>query len=218
MSPCGVVPLFGTEPRLGENERLSEVRFSSRMLSPGGRGKGSGVGVAVLLGRKIVLKPLPTQSPTNAASGPRGAGGAVGPAILCSGRSSPNTKSKGSLMDALGFVSLIRQSFSWERVNSRKGVNSRSVPLQGHEHSCHGHREVMSRSYESDRMRSGINGQASGDGRFTRRPGGADTSDGRGSRSRAARHNRRSRRVGKEPSAAGRATVARAGRGEKAGL
>lgn len=71
---------MGTDPKLGENDRLSEVRFSSRMLSRGGGGGGTGfgrcVGVAVLSGRKIVLKPFPTQSPTNADRGPNGAGGA----------------------------------------------------------------------------------------------------------------------------------------------
>src|ERR1035441_1722534 len=111
MSACAAVPRLGTEPRLGENERLSEVRFSSRILSRGGGGAGtglgSGVGEAALSGRKIVLKPLPTQSPTNAASGPRGGGGVDGAACLLSGRTCPKTKSLGSLMDALGVVSLI---------------------------------------------------------------------------------------------------------------
>src|ERR1035441_10862225 len=49
------------------------------MLSRGGGGGGTGfgsdVGVAVLSGRKMVLKPFPTQSPTNAESGPSGGGG-----------------------------------------------------------------------------------------------------------------------------------------------
>ena len=82
----GVVPRFGTEPRLLENVSSSEVRFSSKMLSRRGEsGFGSGVGVTLLSGRKIVLKPFPTQSPTNAASGPRGAGGGGVWATLWSG-------------------------------------------------------------------------------------------------------------------------------------
>ena len=76
------VPRFGTVPRLFEKERFSEVRFSSRILSRGGGGGGTGfgsmVGVAALSGRKMVLKPFPTKSPTNAESGPRGGGGADG--------------------------------------------------------------------------------------------------------------------------------------------
>ena len=77
MSPCGVVPRLGTEPRLFENDEVfgGEVEFENVVARPGGSGLGSGVGVALLLGRKIVLKPLPTQSPTNAARGPRGGGG-----------------------------------------------------------------------------------------------------------------------------------------------
>jgi hypothetical protein len=74
---------LGTEPRLGENARVSEVRFSSRMLSVGGGGIGSGVGVCVLSGRKMVLKPLPVQLPVKAASGPR-----LGDARVSEGRCS----------------------------------------------------------------------------------------------------------------------------------
>src|ERR1700680_2215690 len=71
MSPC-TMPRFGTEPRLFEKERDSTVRFSSRTLSCGGiGGMGNGVGVAVLLGRKMVLKPLPSKLPLKSARGPR---------------------------------------------------------------------------------------------------------------------------------------------------
>src|ERR1700712_2147040 len=69
-SPCSA-PRFGTEPRLGENDRTSLVRLSSRMLSLVFCGIGSGVGVMGLFGRKMVLKPWPCQSPTKSASGPR---------------------------------------------------------------------------------------------------------------------------------------------------
>src|ERR1039458_9095895 len=85
-SGCAALPRFGTEPKLGENERLSEVRFNSKMLSRGGGGGGTGfgsdVGVAVLSGRKMVLKPFPTQSPTNAESGPSGGGGVGGTGLV----------------------------------------------------------------------------------------------------------------------------------------
>jgi hypothetical protein len=56
----------------GENDSVSEVRFSSRMLSLGGGGGaiGNDVGVVVLSGRKMVLKPLPLKVPAKALSGP----------------------------------------------------------------------------------------------------------------------------------------------------
>jgi hypothetical protein len=77
MSPC-TIPRLGTEPRPLENDRVSEVAFSSRMLSLLETGMGSGVGVAALSGRKIVLKPLPANVPVNSASGPKlGPGDAV---------------------------------------------------------------------------------------------------------------------------------------------
>src|SRR6266851_1330398 len=107
MSPCGVVPRLGTAPRLLEKASSSEVRFSSKMLSPGGSGFGSGVGVTELLGRKMVLKPFPTKSPANAASGPSGAGGGGVWATLWSGWTSLKKKSPGSLMVPLEPVSLI---------------------------------------------------------------------------------------------------------------
>jgi hypothetical protein len=88
------------------------VMFSSRMLSvagggPAGTGVGSGVGDLLLSGRKIVLKPLPFQPPTNATSGPRlggemAAGGGTAAArggttgALGIGGTSPNTKSSGT--------------------------------------------------------------------------------------------------------------------------
>src|SRR6266567_1467571 len=69
MSPC-TMPRLGTEPSLRENDKVSRVRFSSSTLSLPETGMGSGVGVAVLSGRKIVLKPLPLNVPVKAASGP----------------------------------------------------------------------------------------------------------------------------------------------------
>src|ERR1019366_1960395 len=83
MSPWGVVPRLGTAPRLGENDSVSDVRLSSRMLSmvAGGVGGGgligSGVGVTVLSGRKMVFKPGPVNVPVKAAIGPRLGAGAV---------------------------------------------------------------------------------------------------------------------------------------------
>src|SRR5580692_2193420 len=68
MSGC-TSPRLGTEPRLGENERVSWVRFSSSTLSLW-ICTGSGV-VVPLSGRKMVLKPLPLNAPVNADSGPR---------------------------------------------------------------------------------------------------------------------------------------------------
>src|SRR5271165_1580477 len=65
------------EPRLGENDKVSRVRFSSSTLSllsggsGGGTGRGSVVGDAVLSGRKMVLKPWPLNVPAKATSGPR---------------------------------------------------------------------------------------------------------------------------------------------------
>src|ERR1700682_4103798 len=106
MSPCFSVPRFGTVPRGEEKERVSEVRFSSRMLSLI-TGTGSGVGVTALSGRKMVLKPLPAQSPTRAASGPRGAGGGGGETVLRSERTNENLKPAVISVDTLGFESLI---------------------------------------------------------------------------------------------------------------
>jgi hypothetical protein len=65
------MPRLGTEPKAGENAKVSEVRFSSRTLSLPETGTGNGVGVTGLSGRKIVLKPLPAHLPANAASAPR---------------------------------------------------------------------------------------------------------------------------------------------------
>src|SRR5580704_10096563 len=86
MSPCAPEPRFGIDPRLLENDSVSSVRFNSRTLSEliGGV---KGVGVLVLSGRKIVLKPRPAQFPLKAASGPRlGAslGGSSGSRSRCS--------------------------------------------------------------------------------------------------------------------------------------
>src|SRR5271165_667603 len=71
MSAWAPEPRLGTEPRLGENDKVSRVRFSSSTLSLPVTGTGSGVGVAVLSGRKMVLKPWPLNVPAKAASGPR---------------------------------------------------------------------------------------------------------------------------------------------------
>src|ERR1035441_6546194 len=60
-----------------------------------------------LLGRKMVLKPLPTKSAAKAASGPSGGGTCGGAGLVWSGRSSPKKKSLGKLMDALVFESLM---------------------------------------------------------------------------------------------------------------
>src|SRR5580692_8879187 len=73
-------PRFGTDPRPGENERVSEVRLSSRTLSEVGTGMGSGVGVAGFCGRKIVLKPLPVKVPAKPASAPSVGGASLGAA------------------------------------------------------------------------------------------------------------------------------------------
>src|ERR1041384_7411500 len=72
------MPRLGTEPSGDENDSVSDVRLSSSTLSPTAGPLGSGVGVCVLLGRKIVLNPLPWKFPTNAASGPRLGAGAGG--------------------------------------------------------------------------------------------------------------------------------------------
>src|ERR1700681_3358720 len=118
MSPCGVVPRLGTAPSLLEKASSSEVRFSSKMLSPGGSGFGSGVGVTELLGRKMVLKPFPTKSPANAASGPSGAGGGGVWATLWSGWTSLKKKSPGSLMVPLEPESLISNPpYRWKSVH-----------------------------------------------------------------------------------------------------
>ena len=71
MSPC-LNPRLGTEPSAGEKDSVSEVRLISSTLSLGPvGGVGSGVGVWVLLGRKMVLRPWPLNVPANAVSGPR---------------------------------------------------------------------------------------------------------------------------------------------------
>src|ERR1700722_17872551 len=121
MSPCGSDPRLGTEPRLGENERVSEVRFSSKTLSvagsgPAGTGVGRFVGVLLLSGLKIVLKPVPVQVPTKAANAPR-LGGTIGagaaPAALggtsASGLvgTSPNKKPSGREIFAVDLTSAL---------------------------------------------------------------------------------------------------------------
>jgi hypothetical protein len=91
---------FGTEPRFLEDESVSAVRLSSRILSCGGAGggsMGSGVGEATMSGPKMVLKPFPAKSPLNAAGSPSG-GVVEGVLVWCgSGRSSPKRKSLGEL-------------------------------------------------------------------------------------------------------------------------
>ena len=114
MSPCGSDPRLGTEPKLGENDKVSEVIFNSRMLSEPATGAGSGVGVSLLFGRKIVLKPLPFQVPTKAANGPRlggtmGTGGGTSATLGSIGAiglegTSPNKKSSGREIFALGLI------------------------------------------------------------------------------------------------------------------
>src|ERR1700732_2814447 len=142
MSRCGSDPRLGTEPKLGENDKLSEVMFSSRMLAvagggPAATGVGSGVGVLLLSGRKIVLKPRPFQAPTNATSGPRlggemAAGGGTA-AVTSSARgettgalgiggTSPNTKSSGTEI----FADLIGSLINFGFFHSRR---SASAPL-----------------------------------------------------------------------------------------
>jgi hypothetical protein len=85
MSPCVCEPRFGIELRFDENDSDSSVKLSSRTLSDVIGGV-NGVGVTVLSGRKIVLKPLPCQLPVNAARGPRFAdrtGGGTAGAAAC---------------------------------------------------------------------------------------------------------------------------------------
>lgn len=95
MSPC-TSPRFGTEPRLGENDSVSRVRFSSSTLSLPVIGLGRPVGVLVLSGRKMVLKPLPRNAPVKADSGPR-AGTAEASALgAVKLETSPNLKPAGS--------------------------------------------------------------------------------------------------------------------------
>jgi hypothetical protein len=105
------MPRLGTEPRLGEKVRVSAVRFSSRMLSVLETGIGNGVGVAVLSGRKMVLKPLPVKAPVKAASGPRlgGGVGAVGVSFGARADTAPNLKPLGSEMAAVLIVLAIAQ-------------------------------------------------------------------------------------------------------------
>ena len=57
MSAYGLVPRFGTEPKLGEKSLSSEVIFSSRMLLVGASGLGRADELADILlsGRKMVL-------------------------------------------------------------------------------------------------------------------------------------------------------------------
>src|ERR1700747_2283439 len=109
MSPC-TIPRLGTEPRLVEKDKVSVVRFSSRMLSLLGTGTGNGVGVAVLCGRKIVLNPLPVNVPVQSASGPRL--GAREPAARNAVRldTAPNRKPLGRKTAGSSCVSLIAAS------------------------------------------------------------------------------------------------------------
>src|ERR1035438_9805737 len=81
MSPWLPVPRLGMEPRLGENDRVSWVRLSSSKLSLPVTGIGSSVGVAVLSGRKMMLKPWPVNVPAKAASAPRLGAGAPAPSL-----------------------------------------------------------------------------------------------------------------------------------------
>src|SRR5271154_394942 len=69
MSFCGLSPRLGTLPRELEKDSVSVVRLSSRTF----------VVVGVLLGRKIVLKPVPAKFPVKFVSTPSGGCGvAVG--------------------------------------------------------------------------------------------------------------------------------------------
>lgn len=111
MSPCGFDPRLGTEPKLGENDKVSEVIFNSRTLSESGTGVGRGVGVLLLFGRKMVLKPLPFQVPAKAVNGPR-LGGTIGatssiPGSIGLGGTCPNKKPSGREILALGLVGLL---------------------------------------------------------------------------------------------------------------
>src|ERR1035438_2683714 len=115
MSPWAPVPRLGTSPRLGENDRVSWVRFSSSTLSLPLTGTGSGVGVAVLSGRKMVLKPLPRNVPVKAVSGPSGATGVT--AVLGAVRfdTSRNLKPLGTAKAFSRFRSLTGSS--WDRAH-----------------------------------------------------------------------------------------------------
>jgi hypothetical protein len=79
MSFCVSSPRLGTLPRESENVRVSVVRLSSRTFSLGGVGGAgvTGLGKVVvvggpLLGRKIVLKPVPANCPVKFARTPSG--------------------------------------------------------------------------------------------------------------------------------------------------
>src|SRR3984885_1625850 len=99
-------PRLGTEPRLGENDRVSRVRFSSRRLSLSPTGTGSLVGDP-RSGRKMVLKPLPWNTPAKAASGPRlGTDEALSLNVVWLD-TSPNLKSAGWKRAGSRLISLI---------------------------------------------------------------------------------------------------------------
>jgi hypothetical protein len=70
-------------------------------------GIGSFVGVTVLSGRKMVLKPLPAKLPENAASGPRLGGGGGGGGAKGDGSTSPKMKSVGSPIFAATLIGAI---------------------------------------------------------------------------------------------------------------
>src|SRR5208337_1665170 len=84
-------PRLGTLPSALENVRVSVVRLSSRTFSLGGWGGGgaTGLGKVVvvggpLLGRKIVLKPVPPNSPMKCERTPSGGGAAAARAARAS--------------------------------------------------------------------------------------------------------------------------------------
>jgi len=117
-------PRLGTEPKLLENVKVSEVRFSSSRLSPGGRGIGNFIELAdfVLSGRKIVLKPPPFHVPTKLASGPRG--GTVGRtasarAVIGEWSTALNSKSSGSEISAVILMGLLNYLVAFLRYECR---------------------------------------------------------------------------------------------------
>src|ERR1700688_5226632 len=103
------MPRLGIEPRLEENDSVSEVKLSSRRLSPGA---GWGSGNVCFCGRKIVLKPMPIQVPSKAASGPSGGGGGA------AARAAAPCRTAG----ALGRTSWILKSFGMEKAGSRRSA------------------------------------------------------------------------------------------------
>ena len=79
ISPCSENPRLGTLPRGSAKASVSVVRLISRTLSgtPCVGFTGNVVGVAVLCGRKIVLRPFPAKVPLKLSNTRRGGGGVV---------------------------------------------------------------------------------------------------------------------------------------------